>query len=143
MKLCPTKVNGINYNSEMSMIKYKFNREVYSKIALMKAAYNYTDKAYVHLDVDHDYYTVELNMKDGYNSITEKQFLNEILAQSIRHEVFQQTKNIRELMLARAMATTVINEEEKAEQSAEITEQFIEKDIIKDWFATDVEAENE
>lgn len=29
----------------------KFRRELYSKIALIKAAYNYTDIAYIHLTV--------------------------------------------------------------------------------------------
>ena len=34
------------------MNKLKFNKELYSKTALIKAAYNFTDKAYVHLDSD-------------------------------------------------------------------------------------------
>lgn len=45
------------------MRQLKYNRELYSKIALIKAAYNFTDRAYVHLDADEQYYYVSLNAK--------------------------------------------------------------------------------
>lgn len=38
------------------MKQIKFNRELYSKTALIKASYNFTDQAYVHLDADENYY---------------------------------------------------------------------------------------
>ena len=38
------------------MRQLKYNKELYSKIALIKAAYNFTDRAYVHLDADKKYY---------------------------------------------------------------------------------------
>lgn len=79
----------------------KFNREMYSKIALIKAAYNFTDKAYIHLDADDNYYYVTIEPKED-EEVSEKDFINEMLTQSVRHEVYQQTKNIRELLLARA-----------------------------------------
>lgn len=55
-----------------------------------------------------------------------------MLSQSIRHEVYRQTKNIRELMLARAMASSVMFEEEFDDY--EDTERFGEDEILKDWF---------
>ena len=36
---------------------YKFKKELYSKIALLKAAYSFTDKAYIHLDADDEFFT--------------------------------------------------------------------------------------
>lgn len=33
----------------------KFRKELYSKVSLIKAAYNFTDQAYVHLDADKEY----------------------------------------------------------------------------------------
>ena len=48
----------------ISMRQLKYNRELYSKIALIKAAYNFTDRAYVHLDADEKYYYVSLNAKN-------------------------------------------------------------------------------
>ena len=56
--------NDDNYNNLQNgyttMNKLKFNKELYSKTALIKAAYNFTDKAYVHLDSDDKYYLLHL-----------------------------------------------------------------------------------
>ena len=68
-------------------MKFKFKKELYSKTALLKAAYNFTDKAFVHLDADDDYYLVELEMKEGELPVLEKDFTNEMIAQSVRHEI--------------------------------------------------------
>ena len=114
------------------MAKMKFKKELYPKVALIKAAYNFTDTAYIHLDSDDRYYYVEFFMKNGEHEITEKQFLNEMLAQSVRHEVYRQTKDIRELLLARALATSVIYEEDEAYLQSE--PQYNAEEILKDWF---------
>ena len=53
------------------MRQLKYNRELYSKIALIKAAYNFTDRAYVHLDADEKYYYVSLNAKNEKEEISD------------------------------------------------------------------------
>lgn len=119
------------------MRQLKYNREFYSKIALIKAAYNFTDRAYVHLDADENYYYVSLNAKNEQEEISGDEFENEILAQSARHEIYLQTKNIRELMLARAVATSVVAPKDEDESSdSEIEQEFSEDEILKDWFDT-------
>jgi His-Xaa-Ser system protein HxsD len=123
----------------------KFRKELYSKISLIKAAYNFTDRAYVHLDADDSYYYVTVEAKDSAQDVCEQEFLNEMLAQSVRHEVYQQTKNIRELLLARAMATSVIVDEELVNDEPvndEQDESFAEDEILKDWFAANEENTN-
>ena len=65
------------------------------------------------------------------------EFENEILAQSARHEIYLQTKNIRELMLARAVATSVVAPKNEDESStSESNHEFSEDEILKDWFDT-------
>jgi len=122
----------------------KFHKNLYSKIALIKAAYNFTDIAYVHLDSDDTHYlvTIENKSPDGNNSFTEDSFINEMLAQSVRHEVYLQTKNIRELLLARAMATTLIVNEELIEEQ-DSKDIFSEDEILKDWFEAHEKNESE
>jgi len=117
----------------------RFSKELYSKTALIKAAYNFIDNAYVHLDADDKYYYVSIEPKVSGFNISEKDFVNEMLTQSVRHEIYQQTKNIRELLLARAMATSVIVEEEMVDD-CEQDEQFAESEILKDWFAANEES---
>ena len=113
-------------------MRLEFSKELYSKEALIKAAYNYTDKAYVHLDVDDEKYYVSLEIKDSNDELDEKEFVNEMLAQSVRHLIYKQTKGIRELLLARAMATSIITESDINEIND--NEDFSEDDILKDWF---------
>lgn len=45
------------------MEKFQFHRDLYSKSALIKAAYNFTDRAYIHLDADETYYYVQIAAK--------------------------------------------------------------------------------
>ena len=116
------------------MKRLKYKKELYSKIALIKAAYNFTDKAYLHLDADQDYYYVSIYPKMDEEIVSENQFENEILAQSVRHEIYLQTKNIRELMLARAVATSVVASEDKIVMEDKVEDEFSEDEILKDWF---------
>lgn len=112
----------------------KFNRELYSKVALIKAAYNFTDVAYLHLDADSDYYYVNIIPKEGHSEITKENFENEILAQSVRHEVYLQTKNIRELMLARTVATSLVVQDDTFDYDDQPQDSFCEDEILRDWF---------
>lgn len=111
----------------------KFNRELYSKIALMKAAYNFTDSAYIHLDADENYYYVSITPKRNTTLLNEHEFVNEMLAQSIRHEVYLQTKNIRELLVARAVSTSMLDADMEEEDTLQTTP-YSEDGILKDWF---------
>ncbi len=118
------------------MIHLKYKKELYSKVAILKAAYNFSDKAYLHLDADRDYYYIDIVPKDDDCVLTVGEFENEILAQSVRHEVYQNTKNIRELIMARALATTVITEKIVVEdEGIDSDSVYKEEDILKDWFS--------
>jgi His-Xaa-Ser system protein HxsD len=122
------------------MSQYRFSKEIYSKVALIKAAYNFTDAAYIHLDTDDSYFYVTIESKYSDRAVSEKEFVNEMLTQSVRHEVYQQTKNIRELLLARAMATSVIVDDALIDEQ-DTGDSFEENDILKDWFATNEKVE--
>ena len=112
-------------------MEFYFNKELYSRDALVRAAYNFTDKAYLHLDADDNNYIVYIEMKSKDMELSEKEFQNEILAQMVRINVQKRTKNVRELMLARALASTVIEQVEVKEDNA--SEENIH-DILQDWF---------
>ena len=116
-------------------MRFKFERDIYPKVALLKASYNYTDKAFIHLDADDKYFFVEIEMKEPSEELSEKEFLNEMLSQTIRHEVYLQTRNIRELMLARAMASTIITETDVNCLDDDTEGDYNENEILKDWFS--------
>ncbi len=70
----------------------------------------FLDRAYVHLDVEGNCYTVTIRSKeqldDHYDY--ENEFENELLAQQARKIVSVKTKNIRELIAARALSSTIV-----------------------------------
>lgn len=119
----------------------RFQKSLYSKIALLKAAYNFTDRAFVHLDADDEYYYVSMTPKEENLYALEKDFENEMLTQSLRHEVYLQTKNIREMTLARAMATSLITDDESMKNLESTPAVFSEDEILKDWYTNNESTE--
>ena len=120
-------------------MKYKFLKELYNKEALFKAAYNFTDKTYIHIDADDQYYYVNIIKKDADSKDdSEEGFQNEMIAQMVRQNVMKRTERIRELLLARAFSSTVIENKQYDENDdsetddLEISEDI--NDILKDWF---------
>ena len=96
----------------------KYNRNLYSKDALLKAAFNFTDKAYIHLSQTENEYIVDFVVKEG-NIVSEKEFDNEMIFQTMRHKVYLETADIRKIMVARAMASTIIDDEEPKPQTTD------------------------
>lgn len=77
---------------------------------------------------------VVLKEKKEDIEIKEDDFMNEMLTQSVRHEVYLQTKNIRELLYARSLATSVIVDDESEDKQNRLQKDFNEDEILKDWF---------
>lgn len=112
------------------MMKFSFSKDLYPKEALLKSAYSFTDRAYIHLDADEKDYIVNISFKDGY-SFEYDEFKNELLSQTVRMLIYEKTKNIRQLTVARALASTIVNdfpEEDAPEESVDIDA------ILTDWF---------
>ena len=115
---------------------FRFSRHIYPKSALLKCAYSFTDRAYIHLDQDDQYFLVDIVSKDN-KEIDYLEFENEMLAQTVRYEIFQQTKTIRQLIVARSLASTVIVEPQNDCDGFETMEDYETFDIDKvltDWF---------
>ena len=114
-------------------MKYTFSKELYSKNALLRAAYRFTNDYYVHLTADNECYIVEMTSKESAadNKLSKDDFTNEILAQTVRENVFKETKELRTLIMARAFASSVIDNscDKEAEYSTEEDE-----NILRDWF---------
>lgn len=113
-------------------MKLYYSKDLYSKIALLKAAYSFVDVAYIHLDFDEKNYIVEFIPKKETDINIQQEFDNEMLTQAIRDTVYKSTKNIRELLVARSLASTVIHNSDFTEEGSK--DDFTESEIIKDWF---------
>lgn len=112
-------------------MEFRYNKELYPKEVLIKAAFHFLDVAYVHLDCTNTEYFVRMNAKPNCD-IDENEFDNEILSQLARHTIYEQTKEIRALTLARALGSSVVVHNDEDDR---IMQDSINADhILKDWF---------
>ena len=110
----------------------RLSREIYERETVLKAAFAFTDKAYFHLDVDQSYYIVNIYPKDNTEpGCTEEQYENEVIAQQARRLIAKDTKTIREIIIGRALASTIID---TADQEEHTGQDYKAADILKDWF---------
>lgn len=117
--------------------KINLEKDLYSNDTIMRTAYHFIDDYYVFLELDGEYIVVriipkiEKEITDGIYVQIEGEFRNELLNQEIRKLIRKDTKNVRELILARAMYSTYIEEPEDIEESES---EYHVDDIAKDWF---------
>ena len=115
------------------MVIARYKKELYPMIAIMKAAYHLLDRGYIHIDMDEDSFLVQVTAKLPFSENDLKLELdNEILAQAVRFHIYEQTHEIRDILVARAMASTIINAEPEEIIPQENDERLDE--ILTDWF---------
>lgn len=112
-----------------------FNKSLYPKEAVMKAAYHFIDRCFIHVGVNSDDYVVTVTAKKGVviGDIS-NEFLNELLAQAVRYQVYQQTHTLREILMARAMSSTITGSSTEL-GTAPMPDQIDSlENILMDWF---------
>ena len=109
----------------------RVNKELYSKEVLLKTAYSLTDKVYLHLEQNEKYWIVSWKPKEN-NDLNEGEFENELIAQALREKLISQTADIRKIILARAFASTVLDDQpgEINYTMPENVEQTIQEDTV-------------
>lgn len=121
------------YQTEARVDKTLFPPEV-----VLKAAYAFLETDYIHIGEDDAHWIVQMSPKPG--TVPENrtaEFENELLSQAVRFQVFKQTKSIREILLARAMTSTMVDQEDpigkiQSEQDDISNEEL--RQILTDWF---------
>lgn len=110
---------------------FEIPKSLYNKTVLLKAAYLFTDRAYIYIQQNEHDWLVDFKAKKSSDEILEDEFKNELLAQAVRYELYEQTKDVRKLITMRALATTMVGE---AKEVIESQKKYTEDDILKDWF---------
>ena len=89
--------------------KIAVSKTLYPASVVLKSAYNFIDSCYIHIDDDGDMWVVWLEPKtsDGILRDIKKSFENELVSQAVRLIVYERTRNIREMMLARALSSSM------------------------------------
>ena len=121
-------------------MQMKFCKSIYEKTALLKASFSFTDRVYIHLSQDDNYWYVSWLPKEN-TIIREEEFENELIRQSLRMDILKRTSDIRKLVLARAYASTVItlpkdrfDVSEYSDNSDNDDNVVTTSNILKGWF---------
>lgn len=115
----------------MAIVK-KYAKELYAKEVVMKAAYMFTDCAYLHLDVNTENYLISMQSKNNESEETLlNRFENELIVQQARYMVTKDTKNIREDSSKSVVFNLIVNlvKEEEVPQN-----KYNANDILTDWY---------
>ena len=122
-------------------MEIRVDKSLYSKQVLLKTAYSFSDKAYLHLSQDDQSWIVQWTDMPG-QTIKPEMFENEMLLQQLREEIVKKTRDIRTLLLSRAFASSAL-EIESTDTNTPINvddsmlnadDNVVAEDILKGWF---------
>lgn len=117
---------------------FRVDKHLYPAPALLRAAHRFIDQCYLHLSEQNDAWIVSVTSKDMEKPLgsIKDEFENELIIQSVRLSVYQRTRSIREMLLARAMSSSLMVDEQKAHEAyheSDISDDEL-KQILTDWF---------
>lgn len=123
----------------MNKLTFTVAKGIYLPQVLLKASYAFIKDAYIHIDESPEMWIINFSLKNNtYDSATFiGEFENELISQAVRWNIYQQTHTIRELLMARAMTSTMIDENDPinriAEAQADIDQNELDA-ILTNWF---------
>ena len=114
-------------------------KSVYPPEVVMKTAYLFLEQAYIHLQEDSTSWIVHLTSKeDALPENIGQKFENALLAEAVREITYRKTSNLRNTILARAMASSVISHDDVLKETEAAQENQDDddalSDILTDWF---------
>lgn len=121
-------------------MEIRVDKSLYSKQVLLKTAYSFSDRVYLHLSQDNQSWIIQwTNMPD--QEVKPELFENELVSQQLREELLEKTKDIRTLLLSRAFASSTMDIEsfdmDQEDKNITIVDDEEESDaagILKGWF---------
>ena len=121
------------YDVDMSISK-----EMYTKDVLLKVAYLFSNRAYIHIELsENGNWQINMKMKDGFERVLPEEFENELLAETVRSKILKKTHTIRELLLARALSSSIVEDDNIIEKIVEEQDSTSDQElgnILEDWF---------
>ena len=114
------------------------SKEMYTKDVLLKVAYLFSNRAYIHIELsENGNWQINMKMKNGFERVHPEEFENELLAETVRSKILKKTHTIRELLLARALSSSIVEDDniiEKIVEEQDCTSDQELYNILEDWF---------
>ena len=125
------------YNIKDNYAEIILNKEIYPLVSIKKAISNFFEDIYVKInDLSEKEYMVQIELKQSSADLEKLigEFYNELLRESLRYNIAVETKNLRELIVGRALYTTCIDiEQETTNNEASNKLENTEKVKIEDY----------
>ena len=124
-------------------MEIRADKSIYSKQVLLKTAYSFSDRVYLHLSQDNNSWIIQwTDMPD--QTIKPNMFENEMILQQLREELLEKTKDVRTLLLSRAFASSALEIEQTDTETPINTDEnmlneeddVVAEDVLKGWFDT-------
>lgn len=111
----------------------KLDKAVYPLIAIKKAISNFFNDIYVRIEENDKNFIIDFKLQDKQGNLEKiiDEFYNECLRESLRYEISVETKNLRELIVGRALYTTCIELDKNADNQEQTDESIYEEDTTK------------
>lgn len=114
------------------------SKNIYPLTAVKKALTNFMDDIYTKIEDRDDKIIVQILLKRDQISWDKLigELYNDFLRESLRYNISLETKNLRELIIGRALYTTCIDieENEKEKNEVELEDKYSIDEIAVNWF---------
>ena len=114
------------------------SKDIYPLVSVKKALANFMEETYIKISSDKDKIIVQMVLKENKKNLEKiiGELYNEFLKESLRYNIAIETKNLRELIVGRALYTTCIDLENnpKGENNATQKEEYGLDEVAVNWF---------
>lgn len=113
------------------------SKDIYPLVSVKKALTNFMEETYIKLKDNNDEIIVQMVLQESKTDLEKiiGEFYNELLRESLRYNIAIETKNLRELIVGRALYTTCIDlDENQEEKNEDIEETYNLDEIAVNWF---------
>ena len=114
------------------------SKDIYTLVSVKKALANFMEETYIKISSDKDKIIVQMVLKENKKNLEKiiGELYNEFLRESLRYNIAIETKNLRELIVGRALYTTCIDLEnnQKEENNATQKEEYGLDEVAVNWF---------
>ena len=135
------------YTINENNVEIILQKDIYPLVSVKKALVNFMEKTYIRIESNQDKTIIQMVLQENTNDLEKivGEFYNDLLRESLRYNISVETKNLRELIIGRALYTTCIDIEEKQEeiQDKETNENYNLDEIAVNWFDNNQNKEEE
>ncbi len=130
------------YSIKENIAEITLEKEIYPIVVIEKAISNFMENAYIKIKTENGKKVIVqlvlkiVNNKENLEKII-GDFYNELLREALRYEISKETKNLRELIVGRALYTTCIELDDDSSKQFE-QEENKQEDNLEDYDLNDI-----